>query len=87
MRVPTVILRHRETGQVLKVNLSDYILGSLPGISLGSTTWERVGETHGDEGEEHLAMQAAYEQRHLVESQRKRGEELDRMNKVFRHGT
>ena len=86
MRVPTIKLRNRGTGQVIVVNESDYILGSIPGVCIGSG-WDRIGETHGDPNDEHLAFEAAAATRKLVEAQAIRGAELDRMNKVFRHGS
>lgn len=52
MRIPTVTVRNKETGETLVVNETDYATGSLPSnpdIRLGSPEWERVNESSQDE--------------------------------------
>lgn len=58
MRVPTVTLRHKSSGQVIVVNENDYANGSLPGapeVCINGSDWERVSETGGDAGAAEVA--------------------------------
>lgn len=66
MRVPTITVRHTD-GRTMVVNESDYALGSIPGVHIGSD-WTRISETHGDANVDE-AVKAAKDQRNMVEAQ------------------
>lgn len=77
MRVPTVKIKHPKHG-IMIVNESDWALGSIPGVNLGSD-WTRIGEKHGD-GDK--AVKEAKKQRELVEATRKNAENIEKRAKI-----
>jgi len=79
MRVPTVKIKHPKHG-VMIVNESDWALGSIPGVNLGSD-WTRIGEKHGDK-DEAKAVKAAKDQRKLVDAAAKNAENIEKRAKI-----
>lgn len=67
MRIPTVTLKHKSTGETIVVNECDYALGSIPGIDLSTNKYVRVSETHGNSDE----AQAIEEAKEAAEVARK----------------
>ena len=76
MRVPTVKIKHPKRGTMI-VNETDWALGSIPGVDLGSD-WTRVGERTGD-GD--AAVAEAKNQRKIVEAQRVVAERVQKLAK------
>lgn len=76
MRVPTVTLKNKKTGQVIIVNEADWAENALPnGIVMSNADWERVSETRGD-GEE--AEQQAADTAAVVKAQAAKTGEADK---------